>query len=451
MRILIDPGGYFCDHNLGDLAMLQVACERLRKAWPEAQIGVVTHSPRELRERCPGTMPVHGTSRQAWWINEFRSLQPPRFVPSGLTPRLMLLENAARARFGNGRSGTDQRPSADESAATPFLDALDAADLFVVSGQGGLNDEFVEHSTGTLLALDRAVRLHKPTVMLSQGIGPITNPKLNGLARLVLPRVDLIFLREGLSGPGLLKSLGCRTERIVITGDDAIAMAVRAERSVAVSTPVPAGSGEAGDHPTERESWREAESGLGDAVGVNARLTYYSAVTNEDLKPLKEAVQEFGAELRAPLLGLPIWRPGNEGDLAAIRALISDYDGEANAGEALDSPEKLIAQARHCRIVITGSYHAAVFALALGIPVVALSNSPYYDWKFKGLVKQFGGGLVLIPVRESAFKTQLIAAARELWNPATELKPALLEAARKQQEAARAAFSRVQDLVASRG
>ena len=363
----------------------------------------------------------------------------------------MLLENAVRARFKNPTSGNNGDAFTDYAEAEPFLDALDAADVFVVSGQGGLNDEFVEHSTGTLLALDRAIRLGKSTVMLSQGIGPITNLKLSGLARLVLPRVDLTFLREGLSGPGVLKSLGCRADRILVTGDDAIEMALQSSQNSSLSLAFARLPRNSGDSLLSAGSvnWYSKEAALGDAIGINARVTYYSAVANDDLQPLREVIHELGVEFHAPLLGLPIWRPRNEGDLLAIHRLLSGYERQADAGQTLDSPEKLIQQIGNCRIVITGSYHAAVFALALGIPVVALCNSPYYDWKFKGLATQFGAGLVLVPARDSAFKTKLADAARELWEGAPELKPGLIGAARKQLVAAREAFSKVQALVAS--
>ena len=49
MRILVEP----CAHhhlNLGDVAMLQVAVDRLRARWPDAWIGVITDAPDRLAE-----------------------------------------------------------------------------------------------------------------------------------------------------------------------------------------------------------------------------------------------------------------------------------------------------------------------------------------------------------------------------------------------------------------
>jgi polysaccharide pyruvyl transferase WcaK-like protein len=51
-----------------------------------------------------------------------------------------------------------------------------------------------------------------------------------------------------------------------------------------------------------------------------------------------------------------------------------------------------------CRVVVTGSYHAGVFALAQGIPVVATAASRYYHDKFSGLADLFGGGGDIVDV-----------------------------------------------------
>ena len=60
------------------------------------------------------------------------------------------------------------------------------------------------------------------------------------------------------------------------------------------------------------------------------------------------------------------------------------------------SPWALARQVGRCRIVVSGAYHVAVFALAQGIPVVGLSSSRYYDDKFEGLAAMFGTGLELV-------------------------------------------------------
>ena len=62
---------------------------------------------------------------------------------------------------------------------------------------------------------------------------------------------------------------------------------------------------------------------------------------------------------------------------------------------------KVIKQTARCRVVVTGAYHAAVFALAQGIPVVCLSNSPYYLAKFQGLEDLFGSGCTIVTLERA--------------------------------------------------
>ena len=88
----------------------------------------------------------------------------------------------------------------------------------------------------------------------------------------------------------------------------------------------------------------------------------------------------------------------------------------------LDSPQDVIRRVGECRVVVTGSYHAGVFALSQGIPVVGLSRSDYYDDKFLGLADQFGPGCCLVALDEAGTAHALVARVRELWREADELR-----------------------------
>ena len=97
-----------------------------------------------------------------------------------------------------------------------------------------------------------------------------------------------------------------------------------------------------------------------------------------------------------------------------------------------DSPDAIIDAIADCRLVVTGSYHAGVFALSQGIPVVALVASEYYQNKFLGLLDQFGDGCQIIDV-SSANGSEQLRAALELSNAkAPELREPLLAAAERQ-------------------
>lgn len=94
-------------------------------------------------------------------------------------------------------------------------------------------------------------------------------------------------------------------------------------------------------------------------------------------------------------------------------------------------------------MVITGSYHAAVFALAQGIPAVCIEKSAYYSQKFCGLREQFGEGCAVVEAAESDFGFRLEHAIEHAWRSADDLRPRLLEAAASQIEKGRAAYARV--------
>jgi colanic acid/amylovoran biosynthesis protein len=116
----------------------------------------------------------------------------------------------------------------------------------------------------------------------------------------------------------------------------------------------------------------------------------------------------------------------------------------------VDSPMRVIEEIGHCRIVITGSYHAGVFALSQGIPVIGLVASDYYQWKFDGLAHQFGEGCRVLRLEMPSLALRLGTMFRELWDGAADLQPVLLSAAERQQEASRSAYSQVATLLRNR-
>jgi hypothetical protein len=122
-----------------------------------------------------------------------------------------------------------------------------------------------------------------------------------------------------------------------------------------------------------------------------------------------------------------------------ISVPIAPGDLEANARlRTCDVPfeapafglEAVYAAIRRCRVVVTACYHAAVFALSMGIPAVALASSDYYIQKFRGLQKQFGGVPRLVLCRGhipfEAFRFELRAVLACLWSDAPRIRPKLL-------------------------
>ena len=121
--------------------------------------------------------------------------------------------------------------------------------------------------------------------------------------------------------------------------------------------------------------------------------------------------------------------------------MIDDVDTSAIAGS--DRPEDAMRMVHRCRVVVTGSYHSAVFALASGVPAVGLAGSAYYEDKFKGLSDLFGDGCQTVMIDEPDLADRLERTTAQLFAHADELRPSILKEAERRIEAGRAAFARL--------
>jgi colanic acid/amylovoran biosynthesis protein len=98
----------------------------------------------------------------------------------------------------------------------------------------------------------------------------------------------------------------------------------------------------------------------------------------------------------------------------------------------MESVTDVIRAAGRCRVVVTGSYHAAVFALAQGKSAVCIARSSYYAGKFQGLRNQFGDGCQVVSLECARGPELLSDAIRSAWSRADEVRPDLLQAAQEQ-------------------
>ncbi|KAA0116905.1 polysaccharide pyruvyl transferase family protein [Mycolicibacterium sp. P9-22] len=344
MRILVDHSGYAL-LNIGDVSMLQACIRRLLTRWPDADIEVITESPDRLAHYCPGTIPVTATLAGRRQLSKV----PVRAQRAGE----QLWKMASPLLSGSGlRHGPDTQPR--------LLPAIRRADVVVASGGGFVNDVFWWHGAGVLSVLAMAQRLGKPTAMFGQGFGPLTNPVLKQLLRRVAPHLEVIGLREGVASAPIVADNAVDASRVRVTGDDALLIATAAARL-----------------PT------------GDAIGVNVRIAAYSEVTEDAGRKVVDVVETASRARGVCTVALPV-----EYNRAASDLRITGDGG--NPGGQYRTVETLIRRAAGCRAVVTGSYHAAVFGLAAGVPTVCVTNSAYYDGKFQGLAALFPGGCHIV-------------------------------------------------------
>ena len=415
LQILVEPSEY--RHlNIGDASMLSVAVSRLRAMAPRATIRVLTDDPATLLSLCPDVVPVPARGRRAWvqsWT---------RFAPAGLTPWVRSSTLHARRRFpGVMRRLARAAMLVRHGSATAlhqYLQAASQSDVVILSGMGALTDAFLDHAWALLETLELAMEGGAVTALMGQGIGPIRNEQLRERAARVLARADLIALREGVSGPALLRELGVAPERIVVTGDDAVELA----------------------YARRQETW-------GSGIGVNMRVAPYSGITAALAKEVASGIESVAMKRSAPLVSLPVSRYSDTDDRTAI---LDMFASSALSGDAVSTTEDLISRIGQCRVVVAASYHAAVFALSSGIPVVGVVSSDYYRMKFEGLTGLFGAGCVAVDLADARSGRKVEDALERLWEAGPAIRPELVAAAHRQIELGHQAYERLAGIIRER-
>jgi colanic acid/amylovoran biosynthesis protein len=402
VRIVVDQSGYDL-LNIGDIAMLQAALHQLRRFWPDAEIGVVTQAPERLSRYCPDTHPI-GLAVPA---------SPGRDTVIQSARAAIAQVHKIAAPYGASAPGIGRL------MASGLIAEVQQADAVVATGGGYLTDVFWWHGVGVLSVMGLAQRLGIPTAMFGQGIGPLDHALLRRQAALVLPKLDLLTLREGTLGPDLVRRLGVRDERLIVTGDDALSLIQPAEQPQT-------------------------------AVGINVRVAGYSDVSDTVARQIVDATLQVARNRAATVQALPVSRYERDGDLAALRRAVGKDEGPRVSVTDVQTADRLIELAARCRVVVTGSYHAAVFALAQGVPVVCLSGSSYYDGKFLGLSGMFPGGCSLVSVAGSDFRGQVHRALETAWDCSPEQRDSLRVLANQQASAGRDAYARFAELIEAR-
>jgi polysaccharide pyruvyl transferase WcaK-like protein len=274
-----------------------------------------------------------------------------------------------------------------------LLAAIESADLFVLCGMGAINDAFPNAASALLTMLELFQRRRAPTALMGQGLGPLDNPELRNHAAQVLPQARLLALRESRFGEALALSLGVDASRIRLTGDDAVAIVAP----------------------------RLADSG--GPIGLNLRAVPYTGVTGALAAEIAGAVGP------------------------AARITISYVPGEREDGGEPPVDFRVVDEIAACSVIVATSYHAAVFALAQGVPAIGLTASRYYDWKFGGLADLFPGGLAIVDLRADDWRQRLTDALNDAARVGVDVRAALVESARRQDAAGRDAYGELARLM----
>jgi colanic acid/amylovoran biosynthesis protein len=415
MRVLVYPGTEDC-LNLGDVAMAQVAVRRLQTLWPGGLVQVFTDNPGALEEHCPGAMPVPLDGLRFWANRRALLGRACELLPAAASRKLVHLRERMRRKWpvmlaAAMRAGLRLRGDRKDPVGA-FWGAVAGVDVVVACGQASLTDAAPIEARQLLGLAELALSMGKPIALFGQGVGPLEHPELREQTRTVLRQARLITLREGTFGPAILESLGVGPERVLVTGDEAIEVSYNS-----------------GVQPQEN------------GIGVNVRLSRGAGLTEEVLPVLREALLEMARSYRARLIAVPIsLHHSGTNDAEALRKLL-ERDSLDRLAE-IRNPMHVIRQVARCRVLITGAYHAAVFALSQGIPAVCLAKSAFFGNKFRGLADQFGCGCELV-FADRDLAAALRNAVDRAWRNADSVRAPLQRAAAQQVVKARQAYTRL--------
>lgn len=446
-RILIESSEYWL-RNTGDLAMFEVTVGRLRRLLPHARIGVLTDTAPLLHAYFPDAEAITYGGSGAWsgpgragrlaarlgprvvgppalawlrtrvWLPQQIRVLPRRARKLVALSRGQVSWAELRARTAvDGQQPETEAPTRDRTLSPNVAAAVDGADLVLALGGGYLTDMDFYQSHRVLNLLEYAHERGLPTALTGQGLGPIDAESLTRRVGEVLPAVDFISLRESRRGPAILERAGVPADRVMVTGDDAI------ELSFDVQSPA-----------------------LGGAIGICVRVAGYSAVPNATLAAIRRALHGVAREHRAPLAPLFIAEFRSQ-DRRSTLPLVRGYESVIAPPPRYARPHDVAARVSQCRVLVTGAYHLAVFALAQGIPVVALTSSRYYDHKFDGLADMFGTGLESVSLEPENLESRLDTAIRSAWDQAPRSRRPLLASAASQIAASQQALKRIAQLV----
>ncbi len=388
---------------MGDVAMLQVALKRLQARLPSASFDVITRDPLLLSKHIESenihAIPADGNLHFHLPFNLIGGLR--RIFRSRETAinieRLLFLTAPQQAIRRVLRRRKQRQVKTDELET--FVTALLQADAVICTGGGYLTDDFGDHAERALLTAAIAAKLGKHVSFLGQGIGPIRNRSLNKLARRSLRLASSIGIRENGASLDILRNYGVRQDRVWVTGDDAIEAAYDSRPDT-----------------------------MGKGLGINLRLSHYAGITPEWRCHFLTSLTKQASMLGVECVSVPIsWHEGEADD-----RVVSSIMPESKIA-LVHTPAASINVAGKCRLVVTGSYHAGVFALSQGVSVIGVYASNYYADKFQGLMRQFGNGCSGFDLRSTSPKSgALEAAVTAAWERADSNREHLLKIASAQ-------------------
>jgi colanic acid/amylovoran biosynthesis protein len=267
--------------------------------------------------------------------------------------------------------------------------------------------------------IEAAIAHGTQVVMVGQGIGPMEDLELLQRAKEVLCHIDYIMIREERIARPLLDSLDVPRSKVFMTGDDAIELAYQARNR-----------------------------NLGNGIGLSLRVAHYTGLNKKHLEVIRSSVIHAAEKFGAQLIAAPI--DVNDADKFIVDNMIKDYLKTSLSWRRFETPKQIIKRIGQCRIMVSGTFHGAVFALGQGIPVVALAVTDEYNKKLGGLTAEFGeNGCQIVNIDENDSGQRLMEAIEIAWSSAEQLRTELLWNAKRQIDLGYEAYEKIFQLVNS--
>ncbi|WP_395398570.1 polysaccharide pyruvyl transferase family protein [Arthrobacter sp. UC242_113] len=388
MKIVVQGDLGQAAYHVGDEAMAVAAVDELKKRM-DAEFVLLSRDPVQ--------------SSRLYGVGAAQTVEFP-WPPAERARHLDLVRRAA----AGDRSAL---PSADH--AWSVIEAIGEADGVLIAGGGNMNSLFgwllYERAAVALIAK----QLGKPLVVSGQTFGPALLPQDRTVLQELLVSAALVGAREP-SSYALGLELGLEPEKLVRVLDDGsfIEMPSPSDQVDALTDrhgpELPDGQYIAATFGPD--AWREGSSNL----------------------PALAAVLDRAADLTGlPVYLLPHMGPlGSEdsgGDHDSHRILVEN----SRSGRLRTLPVLPVGEAasitKAAQLVLTNRYHPAVFGLAAGVPVVAVSNDAYSDVRLHGAMGNWGMGDWSLPLPSLA-SGAMDSGIAEAWSRREQIRQHLAHA-----------------------
>lgn len=249
-----------------------------------------------------------------------------------------------------------------------FTKIISDIDVLHISGGGNLNNLWPGHFFFRFFLIDIARRLDKKIIITSQTVGPLSDEQKEILSN-YLDCIDYFGIRDDFGSKKLLIEAGLNINSINVDGDDALKI------KTGLNLEIP-------------------------QIKTNYFVSFHENKLLKNLAKKHKTFKNIPHVMHKDFFEFP--------DIKKVAfKLPSD---KLNPQKYRNKVMKRMFRSL-CNMDggIVSRYHAAVFSLLLGVPVIAIAIDDYYMTKFKGLYKYFD-----IPYNDYVFHISNISSIRDI-------------------------------------